>query len=56
MLDSIVDYGFNLVVSDVDVVWFRDPTELLDRFPRAGERGLAGLCSPCPSLLREVSY
>ncbi|KAL4457956.1 hypothetical protein ABPG75_012821 [Micractinium tetrahymenae] len=35
VLDAIIDYGFNLVVSDVDVVWFRDPAELLDRFPRA---------------------
>lgn len=38
VLDAIVDYGFHLVVSDVDVVWLRDPAPLLHRYPRAGGR------------------
>lgn len=30
VLDAIVDWGFNVVVSDVDVVWFKDPLPLFD--------------------------
>ena len=25
MVEKIVDWGFNVMHSDVDVVWFRDP-------------------------------
>lgn len=35
-MDSVVDWGFNWVVSDADVVWFRDPTPLLAKYPMAG--------------------
>ncbi|KAL4447412.1 hypothetical protein ABPG75_004631 [Micractinium tetrahymenae] len=35
ILDRIVDWGLNLVVSDMDVVWFRDPSPLLDQYPAA---------------------
>ncbi|KAI7844886.1 hypothetical protein COHA_001538 [Chlorella ohadii] len=34
-MDSVVDWGFNWVVSDADVVWFRDPTPLLAKYPMA---------------------
>jgi hypothetical protein len=36
VLDAVVDYGFNLVVSDIDVVWFKDPLPLFARHPDAG--------------------
>ncbi|PSC75627.1 Histone H2A [Micractinium conductrix] len=35
VLDAIVEYGLDIVVSDVDVVWFRDPAPLLKKFPKA---------------------
>jgi hypothetical protein len=35
VLDAVVDYGFNLVVSDIDVVWFKDPLPLFARHPDA---------------------
>ncbi|PRW61069.1 hypothetical protein C2E21_0568 [Chlorella sorokiniana] len=34
-MDSVVDWGFNWVVSDADVVWFRDPTPLFAKYPAA---------------------
>ncbi|EFN56520.1 hypothetical protein CHLNCDRAFT_144132 [Chlorella variabilis] len=36
VLAAVVDYGFNLVVSDVDVVWFRDPRTLMAAHPDVG--------------------
>jgi Nucleotide-diphospho-sugar transferase len=33
--DIIIAFGFNLVLSDTDVVWFTDPTTLFDRYPQA---------------------
>ncbi|KAL4427446.1 hypothetical protein ABPG77_000735 [Micractinium sp. CCAP 211/92] len=35
VLDRIADWGLNLAISDLDVVWFRDPSPLLDRYPAA---------------------
>ena len=48
VLDVIVDWGFNLVVSDVDVVWFKDPLPLLSKHPEAGKQrgGRRGSCLP----------
>lgn len=36
VLDAVVDWGFNVVVSDVDVVWFKDPLPLFAKHPHAG--------------------
>lgn len=36
IVDALVDWGFNLVVSDLDVVWFRDAAPLLQQYPHAG--------------------
>ena len=44
VLDEVVDWGFNLVVSDVDVVWFKDPLPLFAQHPHAGGH-------PCSSWL-----
>lgn len=35
LLDSVVDFGFNLVVSDVDAVWFKDPLPLFEQHAAA---------------------
>ncbi|EFN52091.1 hypothetical protein CHLNCDRAFT_59017 [Chlorella variabilis] len=45
VLDAIVDWGFNVVVSDVDVVWFKDPLPLFDIHQDAGKRIRATCCS-----------
>jgi len=37
VLEALIDFGFDVVVSDVDVVWLRDPLPLFSRFPEAGE-------------------
>lgn len=37
---QVIDYGFNLVISDVDAVWFRDPAPLFDRHKLVGACGL----------------
>jgi hypothetical protein len=44
VLDEVVDWGFNLVVSDVDVVWFKDPLPLLAQHPHAGARLQSAAC------------
>ncbi len=36
VLAAVVDYGFNLVISDVDVVWFKDPRQLMAAHPGVG--------------------
>lgn len=48
ILDRIAGWGLNLVISDLDVVWFRDPSALLDQYPAAGARHLR-LCAAWPS-------
>jgi hypothetical protein len=45
VLDEVVDWGFNLVVSDVDVVWFKDPLPLFAQHPHAGGRPQSAACS-----------
>ncbi|KAL4425402.1 hypothetical protein ABPG75_009418 [Micractinium tetrahymenae] len=37
LVDSVVDFGFNLVISDVDAVWFRDPLPLFAEHAAAGK-------------------
>ena len=37
-LDAVADWGFNWVVSDADVVWFKDPAPLFAKHPAAGAR------------------
>ena len=32
--NMILQYGFNLVLSDTDVIWFKDPTEILKEHPK----------------------
>lgn len=56
-MDSVVDWGFNWVVSDADVVWFRDPMPLFAKHPSAGalhvltgSRAGRGECSVNPCL------
>ena len=44
VLDEVVDWGFNLVVSDVDVVWFKDPLPLFAQHPHAGARLQSAAC------------
>ena len=41
VLDAVADWGFNLVISDVDVVWFRDPLPLFAKHAHAGGRQAA---------------
>jgi hypothetical protein len=36
VLVPIVEWGFNLVFSDLDTIWLRDPLELFTRHPDAG--------------------
>ncbi|KAI3429328.1 hypothetical protein D9Q98_005423 [Chlorella vulgaris] len=47
VLDMVADWGFDIVVSDVDVVWFKDPTPLFTEHPNAdllfGEDGTQSL-------------
>ena len=45
LLDSVVDFGFNLVVSDVDAVWFKDPLPLFEQHAAAGEARARGFCA-----------
>ena len=62
VLDAVVDYGFNVVMSDVDVVWFKDPRPLFAEHPAVGKFGVgkglgrgqlggAGVCLPLPPCL-----
>lgn len=44
VLAAVVDYGLDLVVSDVDVVWFRDPRSLISQHPDVGACLPARLC------------
>jgi hypothetical protein len=37
VLDVMVDWGFNIVMSDVDVVWFKDPLPLFSIHKDAGK-------------------
>lgn len=39
-LDRVAVWGFNVVVSDMDVAWLRDPLPLFGQHPHAG----AGVC------------
>ena len=32
--NMILQYGFNLVLSDTDVIWFKDPTEIFKEHPK----------------------
>lgn len=32
--NMIIQYGFNLVLSDTDVIWFKDPNEILAEHPK----------------------
>ena len=36
IVDAVAEWGFDLVVSDVDVVWFRDPLPLFEQHAHAG--------------------
>ena len=36
VVNDIVDWGMNIVVSDIDVVWLKDPMELFGMFGDAG--------------------
>ena len=36
MLNDVIDWGFNIVVSDIDVVWLKDPRQLFTLHPFAG--------------------
>lgn len=36
ILSQIMDWGFNIIVSDVDVAWLRDPIPLMAEHPHAG--------------------
>jgi len=36
LVEAVVEWGYNIVVSDLDVVWFRDPMGLFARYPQAG--------------------
>ena len=38
--NMIVQHGFNLVLTDTDVVWFKDPNEILQENKQVGERAL----------------
>lgn len=50
VLDAVADWGFNLVISDVDVVWFRDPLPLFAKHAHAdlifSEDGTQSINSP----------
>ncbi|PSC76256.1 glycosyltransferase family 77 isoform A [Micractinium conductrix] len=35
LLDALIDWGFNLVISDLDVAWFKDPMPLFTQHPHA---------------------
>ncbi len=54
VLDRIADWGLNLAISDLDVVWFRDPSPLLDRYPAAGGGPAACCCLPCWKICPEL--
>ncbi len=56
VLDAIVDWGFNVVVSDVDVVWFKDPLPLFDIHQDAGKRirAVRPRATPCGQSLAGV--
>ena len=43
-----VAWGFNVLLTDVDIVWFQNPYSYLARVPEVG--GMACTCLPlCPS-------
>ncbi len=37
VVDEVAEWGFNLVVSDLDVVWLKDPLPLFAKYPEAGK-------------------
>lgn len=48
LVDRAVRWGFNVFVTDVDVVWFRNPYSYLARFPKVG---LVRSCLMCLAAL-----